>query len=262
MATDITLLDLRLRRRIIIGYTLAIVGYAAIVVGLYPSFKNDAGLNQLSENGSTVAAALGASGTLTSPAGWLGVNLYANFVPLIVLLATIGYGASAIAGQNEDGTLGLDAAMPLNRPAITAGKLIALIVQTLPVPIATALCVVAGRGVDLRIDGGPLVGTTAGVTLLGLLFGSLALLIGAASGSRGMALGITSAAAAITYLISSLAPSVHWLHPARYLSPFFYAVGDNQLEHGLPLAWAGVLAGTTVVFALAAVVAFKRLDVH
>lgn len=262
MSADITLLDLRLRRRLIIGYTLGMAAYAAIVVALFPSFKNDAGLNELSKNGSTVAAALGASGTLTDPPGWLSVNLYANFVPLIVLLATIGYGASCIAGQDEDGTLGLVAAMPLTRRAITVAKLAALVVQALPVPIVTALCVVAGRGVDLRIDTGPLLGITAGVTLLGLLFGALALLIGAITGSRGMALGITSAVAAITYLISSLAPSVHWLRPARYVSAFFYAVGDNQLQHGLPLTWAGVLVITTIVLASAAVVAFDRLDVH
>lgn len=262
MGGDITLLDLRLRRRLMIGYTIGMAAYAAIVVALYPSFKNDTSLNQLTQNGSAVAAALGASGTLTSPPGWLSVNLYANFVPLIVLLATIGYGASCIAGQNEDGTLGLVAAMPLTRRAIAVGKLTALIAQALPVPIITALCVVAGRGFDLSIDAGPLLGITAGVTLLGLLFGCLALLIGAAIGSRGPALGITSAAAATAYLISSLASTVHWLRPARYLSPFFYAVGDNQLQHGLPLAWAGTLLVTTLVFASAAVVAFDRLDVR
>jgi ABC-2 type transport system permease protein len=262
MSGDIAILDLRLRRRLTIGYAIGIAAYALIVVALYPSFKNDTGLNQLSENGSAVAAALGASGSLTSPAGWLNVNLYANFVPLIVLLATIGYGASAVAGQDEDGTLGLIAAMPLSRPAITAGKLIALVAQALPVPIVTALCVLAGRSFDLRIDAAPLLGTTAGITLLGLLFGALALLIGAATGSRGTALGLTSAAAGIAYLIDSRAPNVHWLHPARYLSPFFYAVGDNQLQHGLPLGWAATLVVITVVFALAAVLAFNRLDVH
>jgi ABC-2 type transport system permease protein len=260
MSADIALLDLRLRRRLIIGYTLGMAAYAAIVVALYPSFKNDVGLNQLS--GSTVAAALGASGTLTDPPGWLSVNLYANFVPLIVLVATIGYGASAIAGQDEDGTLGLIAAMPLTRRAVTTGKLTALVVQALPVPIVTALCVLAGRGVDLTIDIGALLGITAGVTLLGLLFGVVALLIGAITGSRGMALGITSAVAGISYLISSLAPSIHWLQSARYLSAFFYAVGDNQLQHGLPLTWAAVLSITTIVLASAAMVAFDRLDVH
>jgi ABC-2 type transport system permease protein len=262
MSVDITVLDLRLRRRLIIGYTLGMATYAAIVVALYPSFKNDAGLNQLSKSGSTVAAALGASGTLTDPPGWLSVNLYANFVPLIVLLATIGYGASCIAGQDEDGTLGLVAAMPLTRRGITIGKLTGLGAQALPVPIVTALCVVAGRGVNLDIDAGPLLGITAGVILLGLLFGTLALLIGAITGSRGVALGITSAVAATSYLINSLAPSVHWLRPARYVSAFFYAVGDNQLQHGLPLTWAGVLVITTMALATAAMIAFNRLDVH
>jgi beta-exotoxin I transport system permease protein len=262
MSADITLLDLRLRRRLIIGYTLGIAAYAAIVVALYPSFKDDAGLNQLSQNGGAVAAALGASGELTSPPGWLSVNLYANFAPLIVLVATIGYGASAIAGQDEGRTLGLIAAMPLSRRSITVGKLAALVVQAVPVPIVTALCVIAGRGVALRIDAGPLLGTTVGMVLLGVLFGALALLIGAITGSRGTALGVTSAVAAISYLISSLAPSVHWLRPARYASAFFYAVGDNQLQHGLPLAWAGVLVITTMVLAVSAVIAFDRLDVH
>jgi beta-exotoxin I transport system permease protein len=63
-------------------------------------------------------------------------------------------------------------------------------------------------------------------------------------------------------LISSLAPAIDWLRPARFISPFFYAVGDNQLKYGLPLAWAGVLAAGTLIFAVIAVVAFNRLDVH
>ena len=176
--------------------------------------------------------------------------------------ATIGYGASCIAGQDEDRTLALVTTLPITRRTIAISKFTALLAQALVIPIATALCVLAGRGFDLSLDTGPLLGVTAGVALLGLFFGALALLIGAASGSRGLALGIASAAAAIGYLISSLAPVIHWLHPARYISPFFYAVGDNQLTHGLPLAWAGVLAAGTLIFAIATVIAFNRLDVH
>lgn len=262
MGSEIARLDLRLRRRLIIGYSVGMAAYAAVVVALYPSFKNATSLNKLTENGSAVAALFGASGTLTSPPGWLTANLYGNFVPLIVLLATIGYGASAIAGQDEDGTLGLVATLPVTRPAITLGKLTALLVQALPVPIVTALCVLAGRGFELTTATGPLLGITAGVTLLGLLFGTLALFIGALTGSRGLALGITSGVAAVAYLVNSLAPLVHWLRPARYVSPFFYAVGDHQLQDGLPLAWAGVLALAALTFAVAAAIAFNRLDVH
>ena len=55
------------------------------------------------------------TGTLTSPAGWVDANAYTNFLPLIMLLLTIGYGADAIAGQNDDGTLGLLVVLPLPR---------------------------------------------------------------------------------------------------------------------------------------------------
>lgn len=94
------------------------------------------------------------------------------------------------------------------------------------------------------------------------MFGALALLIGAITGSRGVALGVTTGVAAIAYLVNSLAPLIDWLRPGRYLSPFFYAVGDHQLRDGQSLCWLMVLVGTTVVFAGAAVIAFRRLDVR
>ena len=90
-----------MRRRALIGYTLGMAVYALVIVALYPSFKNDTSLNEFTKNSSTVAALFGASGSLTSSSGWLNANLYANFVPLIVLLLTIGYGASCIAGQTK-----------------------------------------------------------------------------------------------------------------------------------------------------------------
>ena len=86
MSSDITRLDLRLRRRSLIGYTLGMTAYALVVVALYPAFKNETSLNQLTDNGSAVAALFGANGPLTTPTGWLNANLYANFLPLIALL--------------------------------------------------------------------------------------------------------------------------------------------------------------------------------
>ena len=82
--------------------------------------------------------------------------------------------------------------------------------------IVTALCAIAGRGFDLTVSTTGLIGVNVGVTLLGIDFGVLAMLVGAATGSRGTALGITSALAAASYLISSLAP-VGALAPSRPL---------------------------------------------
>lgn len=103
MLADITRLDLRLRRRSAIGYAAGMALYTLIVVASYPSFKDQTSLNSLS--GSTAAALFGVTGKLTSSCGWLNGDIYANFFPLIMLLMTIGYGAAALAGQDEDGAL-------------------------------------------------------------------------------------------------------------------------------------------------------------
>ena len=258
----VTSLDLRLRRRSTYGYTVGMAAYAFVIVALYPSFKNDTSLNKLTENGSTVAALFGATGPITTPPGWMNANLYANIVPLIILLLTIGYGASCLAGQDEDGTLSLIATLPLSRRRIALQKAVAMAALTLPVSLASLLCAVAGRGFDLTIGTQALIGVTLGVLLLGIDFGAIAMLIGAATGSRGIAVGTTSALAAASYLISSLAPVVSWLHPARFVSPFFYAVGDGQLSHGIPIGWAAVLVAIAALATSGCLLAFDRLDVH
>jgi ABC-2 type transport system permease protein len=261
MLADIARLDLRVRRRSLIGYSAGMAVYAFVIVALYPTFKDDAGLNKFTENGSTVAALFGASGPLTTSAGWLNANLYANFVPLVVLLLTIGYGAACIAGQCEDGTLGLIATLPVSRLDIILEKAAAMVTLAAPVAIVTAVCVVAGRRFDVRVDGRGLAGITVGVVLLGIDFGLLAMAAGAAIGSRGSALGTVSASAAVSYLLSSLAPVVGWIRPARYASLFFYAVGDGQLTHGLRLRDAAVLLAFGAVMLVSGRVMFERLDV-
>jgi ABC-2 type transport system permease protein len=262
MRTDIARLDLLLRRRGTIGYALGMAVYVFVIVALYPAFKDDASLNQFTEGNSTVAALFGATGSLTSPTGWLNANIYSNFLPLVVLLLTISYGASAIAGQDEDGTLGLIITLPLSRRRILAQKAMTLVAVAVPAGLATVLVVLAGRGFDLSLGTGRLVGATVGAVLLGIDFGALALLVGVLSGSRAIALGGTSSLAAASYLVSSLAPVTRWVRPLRFESLFYWAVGNAQLRTGLSVTSAVVLVGFAVVTLTAAAKAFGRQDVH
>ena len=262
MPVDVARLDLRLRRRAMIGYTAGIAVYVFVIVALYPAFKDATSLNELASGDPTLGALFGLSGSLTSPSGWLNANIYANFLPLVILLLTVGYGAAGVAGQDEDGTLSLQVTLPHSRRAILGQKIATLVLQALPVAVATLLLVLLGRSFDLALSAGALVGTTLGVLLLGIDFGLLALLVGALSGSRGTALGIASAVAATSYLIGSLAPVTHWIHPLRVASLFYWSVGDDQLVRGLSAASAAVLTCVGVALAVAAALAFDRLDVR
>ena len=262
MRTDVTRLDLVGRRRAVLGYSVGAALYAFVIVALYPSFEHSTGLDNLTKNSPTIAALLGAVGSITSPAGWLSVNLYANFFPLLVLLATIGYGASSLAGQDEEGTLATVVTLPIRRRRITVEKAVAMGAQATAIVVVTTAVLALGHFFDITVSVAHLWGSSLGVLLLGIDLGLVALAVGAATGRRGTALGVASGLAAASYLISSLAPVVAWIRPARFTSLFYWSVGDNQLRSGLSAGEFGVLVAAGLVFGGLAIAAFERLDLH
>jgi ABC-2 type transport system permease protein len=236
--------------------------YAFLIVAMYPTVAHDTTLESLTSSNPEVMALLGVAGSLTSPVGWVSGNLYANFLPLVVLLLTIGYGASAMAGQSEDGTLGLVATLPVTRRRIVVQKAAVLVLLALPLAVVTAACVLVGRRYDLQLAVGPLLETTGAVVALGVDFGLLALVLGVVTGSRGLALGLTSALAAASYLVSSLAPVVGWAHSIRGVSLFSWAVGDGQLASGPSVGAWTLLAVVAAALLTAGTLLVRRLDIR
>jgi ABC-2 type transport system permease protein len=260
--TEITRLDLLLRRRSLIGYSLGMAVYTLVVVALYPAFKNSSSLDKLIANDSTLSALFGVTGPISTSGGWLNGNLYANFLPLLMLLLTIGYGAASIAGQDEDGTLCLIAALPVRRRTIVLEKAATMTVQAAVLSVAVALCVLVGRSFELAVSPGNVASIAVTTLLLGLDFGLATMAIGAWTGSRGTALGVGTTLAAASYLLGSLAAVVSWLHPARYASLFYWSVSNDQITHGPRLGDYAVLTGVALVMVWAAARSFRRLDLH
>ena len=262
---DVARLDLRLRRRAMLGYAIGIAAYTLTIVALYPSFKNDTSLDKLLQSDSTLMAAFGVNGSLTSPVGWLNANLFNNFLPVMAVIVAIGYGAWCVAGQDETGLLAPVAALPLSRRDLVVQKGMALGVLLLPTMLLTFGCVLLGRGFQLRVDVGNVVGATLAAWLLGVVFGGLAMLVGVVSGSRGLAIGVSSGVAAATYLVSSFTSTLSWIRPARFVSPFYWAVGVNPLGGGLDaaaFAAFAALVGFFVALLVSAVVVMNRADLN
>lgn len=68
--------------------------------------------------------------------------------------------------------------------------------------------------------------------------------------------------AAASYLVSSLAPVVSWIRPARCLSLFYWSVGDNQITSGVTIGDYAVMLAVGVCALYAATRVFRRLDLH
>jgi ABC-2 type transport system permease protein len=262
LSTEVTRLDISLRRRSVLGYSLGMALYTLVVVALYPAFKSSSSLDKLIESDSTMAALFGVTGPLSTAGGWLNGNVYANFLPLVLLLLTVGYGAASLAGQDEDGTLCLIVTLPMRRATIVLQKAAAMALQAAVLVAAVAVCVLAGRWFDLATTVGNVVSISATTLLLGLDFGLMAMAIGARTGSRAAALGTGAALAAASYLLGSLASVVSWLHPARYASLFYWSVGNNQITAGARPGDYAVLTAVAFVALAASTAAFRRLDLH
>jgi beta-exotoxin I transport system permease protein len=262
MDVEIVRLDVSLRRRSLIGYSLGLACYTVIVVALYPAFKSSTSLDKLVKNDATAAALFGVNGPLSSAGGWLNGNIYANFFPLIMLLMTIGYGAAALAGQDEDGTLCLVVALPMRRVRIVLQKVAAMTLQAATVAGAVAASVIIGRSFELTVGVDDAIAVSLAVLLVGLDFGLLAMAVGALVGRRGTAIGVGATLAAASYLISSLAPVVSWIEPAKYVSLFYWSVGNDQITRGVSLPDYAVLVLVGLGALYATTIAFRRLDVH
>lgn len=259
---DVSRLDLRLRRRATLSYAVGLAVYTLAVVAIYPSFKGDTSLDKLVQSDPTMMAAFGVTGSLTSPVGWLNANIFNNFLPVVAVIVAISYGAWCVAGQDESGTLAPVAALPVTRRDLVVQKGVALAVQLLPTMALTFCCVLIGRFFQLDVGVGRLVAATVSIWLLGLGFGLLALVVGVAAGGRGVAIGVSSAVAAAAYLISSFASTISWIRPARFVSPFYWAVGANPLGAGVGVADFAALVAIPLLLLAGAVVVMRRADLH
>lgn len=260
MRAPIAALDLRLRRKSLIGYSVGMAVYLLIVVALYPAFKDSSNLDSLTKNAEGVSALFGISGSITSPEGWISANAYANFFPLIILLLTIGYGVFAFAGQERDGHLELVMSLPYARSRVVVEKVAVLKVQALVLSAVVYASVLPGPAFDLHPNFWHLATATLGVALLGIDFGLLAMALATSTGNRGSSLGIASGVAGASYLVASLAPLVSWAKPARYASLFYWSASDNQVATGLSPADLLVLLAVGAVLFVITLRAFERHD--
>jgi ABC-2 type transport system permease protein len=108
---------------------------------------------------------------------------------------------------------------------------------------------------------GRLAAATLMVVLLGLVFGALALLLGALTGRRGLAIGVSTAAAVAAYLLDLYASISEAVEPFRGLSPFHYYDAAQPLRNGADPVHVAFLMVVTVFLGAFSLLAFERRDV-
>jgi ABC-2 type transport system permease protein len=252
-------------RRGLLWLSLGLVGLVALLVAVYPTVRDNPDLTKLVKQYPDALKSLlsfGGGVDYTSGAGYLGSELFSFMIPLLFLVAAIGAGARAIAGEEEKGTLDLLLANPVSRRRVVLEKLGALVLELLALGVVLWVGLVIGsHAATMKVSAAHLgAGATAAV-LLGVTFGTISLLIGAASGKRGLAAGLSAALAVAAYVVISLAPLVSGLEPLQRLSPVYHYAASDPLRNGLEARHVAVLAGIALVAAVLAVATFDRRDI-
>ncbi len=264
MLRNVALKTLRDSRRAIGWWSIGLIGTVALMVAVYPSVRDNPSLNKLVEDyPEAVKGFVSFGGQLdyVSGAGYLGAELFAFMLPLLMLVVAIGAGARAIAGEEEQGTLDLLLATPVSRRLLVLEKLVALIIELTALSLVLWISLLVGAAsVGMNVSPGHLLAATVSAGLLALAYGCIALLVGAAWGHRARAIGVAAAAAVAAYLVNALAPLVDALEPLRKASPFYHYAASDPLRHGLDASHVGVLLAITVIACTLAPIAFDRRD--
>jgi ABC-2 type transport system permease protein len=257
------------RRRVsLTWWALGLAAVAGLLAVAYPTVRDNAELDKTFAGLSpSVQALLGLDQglTLTSPAGYLNSQFFANLLPVMLLVFAVGVASWAIAGDEAAGTLELLLANPVSRARVAGARAAALglMLAGLTATCGAALVVMAPpAGLDQGLPALRMAQATAACGALALVFAAVAFAVGAATGSRPIALAVAAALAVVGYVIEGLAEQVHTLRPIRAASPWHWLLGSDPLQHGLVWqAWALPL-GVGVLLVLLGTLRFARRDLH
>jgi ABC-2 type transport system permease protein len=167
-------------------------------------------------------------GALATPQGFVSSRTYGSVGPIVVIVFAITAMASFVAKEESSGELDLLLSNPVKRGVVIPQK--AAGVALLLGVIVMFLTIVAFAGDALwsmGFDPVDVVAANIGLGLLGLCFWGIAVVLWSLLGSSSQAVGITSAVAIAAFFMNGLGAIVDGLAFMRYMSPFYWYLGDT-----------------------------------
>lgn len=233
-----------------------------VLIGPMYTAIEDAFGNIADEFPEAVMALIG-NGDMSTPEGWYQVETFGLMAPIAVMVVSIAIGARALAGEEANRTMGLLLANPISRSAIVLEKAFAMVLYALAVGAATF----AGVGLGSLLGGlgmnmVNIAATSLLATLLGLVFGALALAVSAGVGRVRIAIFVPVGAALTFHLLNAFLPLSDSLAGYARWSPFYYYLTSDPLVNGMPWGHGAVLAGLAIGLVAGSVVLFGRRDLR
>jgi len=255
--------ELQVRSRATLGWVVGIALLVVMIMAFYPAVKKLPSLDAIYANLPKAFQGLLGGADLVSPAGYLRTQLFAFFLPAVLLILGMGRAASTLAGEEEDRTLDLLLAQPLSRTRLYTDKAIAVVIW---LSMATAAALVPLLALNslagLHL---PVANLTAACVQMGLLCVAASLAcqaVSSATGRRIIGIGAVGYYLFVSYLVFGLSTAVSWLGPLRPFTIWRWYLGNDPLGHGFDITSVLVLVVVCVAVTAVGAAAFDRRDLH
>jgi ABC-2 type transport system permease protein len=187
---------------------------------------------------------------------------FALVMPMILLVYTIGGGTGAAVGEERAKTLDLLLMNPVSRTRVLLTKTVVLVLGVIVISAVVWLGSewVAGA-VGLNIAAQNILAACVQVGGLGLMFGALALAVGAWTG-RATGSAVAAGVAAVSYLATTLLTVDPNLAELAKFTPWYLYSGGDPLLNGV--VWPSLIAMLVIatVLVVAGVFGLKRRDLR
>ncbi len=250
------------RRLSVWAWVIGIASLLLVTFAAWPTVSGDAAAVQQLINAlpPEVFAMFGMSdpSAMTTGAGLISSRAYQSVGPIIIVVFAVSAVSGLIFKEETSGTLDMVLSNPVPRREVIRYK--AMAVGLLLGLIALVLAIITFVGnliwqTDLHVI--RIVSANAGLALLGLAFGGIALALWSVLGSEAAVTRITTAIVTFTWFLNGLGAIVDVLEPLRPLSPFYWYLGDAApLSKGFEPTYLLLLA----VGLLGAFVAVQHFD--
>jgi ABC-2 type transport system permease protein len=248
------------KRRWILWWSVGAGAFVLLSIAFYPAFKELSQFDeQLKDAPEGIRAIMGGQGgiSLITPEGFLHSQVFAQALPILLIIFAVGLGSRAIAGSEGDGILELMLANPVTRRRVALERYLTIVAQMIVLGAVATIVVVAFAPI-VQLEGLSIpnvLGACLAAICFGIVHASIAFASGAATGKRGMAIATSASIAVGGFVVFGLV-SGGILEPLRFLSPWWWYVSRNTVALGLapeaiwaPLAVSALLvAGSVALF--------------
>jgi ABC-2 type transport system permease protein len=201
--------------------------------------------------------------SMATPAGWVNAEMMSLVAPGFLIAAAIISAAGATAGEEQTRTMGLVLSTSVSRTTFLAAKTASVLAHVLIVSLAMFAGLVVGNVIGhMGISVGLLLAATAQAAMVALVFGAIALTIGAAGGDRRATMTTSAALAGLSFVLAVFLPlnaSLLWLAKLNFWYPYS---ANIALVHGIDVGFTAVAAICAVLISAAGFVIFARRDLR